>query len=228
MNPAFLADIDLKEFIVGSIGINNWVFFGLSVIAVLLFSMFHGSSRPNSNLIPNLNLLISTALVLKWYSFLSIDPRYNQSATFGEMALNLPLLYLETLLMSQESLRFWFLLTIFNGLHTISIWAFTISFSGFEWLWLVFAIIFYVGILSVLGDKVLCVMKRKPGTVISIYNLFLTAVILFQVTLDSLGILLDKFCTLQNDQVFLVCFLSFDGYYGHAFANWSWFRLLLL
>jgi bacteriorhodopsin len=162
------------------LGINNWIFLGLSVIAALLFLVMYFSSRSTANLLPTLNMLISAALILKWFSFLSITPQYNSAAIFAEATLSMSLIYLQTLALASTSLKYWLALVVLEGFEMICIYAYTIAYSGFDWVWFALALVFWLAIVGILLGPVNKIMRTKSGRVYSLFNSAIWIIILLE------------------------------------------------
>jgi bacteriorhodopsin len=104
----------------------------------------------------------------------------NNRAIFAEAFLSMSLIYLQTLALASTSLRYLFPLIVLEGLELISIYAFTISWSGFDWVWFAFACVFYIAIISLLYGPVMKIIRTKSGRVYSLFNTAMWIIILME------------------------------------------------
>jgi bacteriorhodopsin len=89
----------------------HWTFFCFSFSASLLFGMMCVQSKSRNNLVPVVNLFVTIVMTMAYFALATLDPKLTQPVLFVEMVLNLPLLYLQTLLLVGASLQQYHLIT---------------------------------------------------------------------------------------------------------------------
>jgi hypothetical protein len=80
------------------------------------------------------------------------------------------LIYLQTLSLASTSIRYWGSLIVLEGLEMLSIYAFTIAWGGYDWVWFGLASLFWVSIVGMLLGPIMKIMRTKSSRVYSLYN----------------------------------------------------------
>jgi bacteriorhodopsin len=150
----------------------HWTFFCFSFSAALLFAVMCAQSKSTNNLVPVVNLFVAVVMTMTYFALATLDQHLIQPTLFIEMIFNLPLLYLQTLLLTGAPLQHIFLVIGFQELHAVTIFVFTQVGFPYAWVWFVFGIIFWVATAIILLGPI---QARAYQLSARVYGIFLAA-----------------------------------------------------
>jgi bacteriorhodopsin len=113
-------------------------------------------------------------------------------AMFAEMGLNLPVMYIQAMILAGASFQQYFsfisllLVVVLNVLHAVSLYVFSIVELPFAWVWFGFGAVFWLGIATTMTLPVLRSASKQNNRVYSMFVISLVGLLMAQVLYPTL------------------------------------------
>ena len=214
--------------IIAELSTIHWVFFTLSLTTTLFFSLL-ASQKRRGNMIPQINLFVSIIVLTNYLTLATLESTV-QPTIFLELAITLPIMFYQTLLLTGSDFTYTFLVIVLHELHVLSLFIFMQATFPYAWIWLTLSVVYWFGIVLIMLYPSQTPKQHQNPKVPAMY-LIATVVLLLSEALFVADLALLKVGLIHPHEFFLVLggidFISRGGLGVYFCLNWGVFSDLV-